>query len=212
MLAIGLRWRNLNRRQNRPRQIKRERGAQQADHDRERQIEACAGAWQLGIVFNAFRGLGEAPAGDHDGNDADDDERKPGPIGEAFAMRGELALGQLRRRDFEEQIEPLDDKTEGHHRNGGAHPGQKGALVGGVVALTLDHGKPRHGGGESKAACSWPRSSAVATQRILLPVRRLEDRRGVGEPDAGVGVLKTGEKYAKFNIAAVNGLKYLRIK
>ena len=28
----------------------------------------------------------------------------------------------------------------------------------------------------------------------------------------GVGVLKTGEKYAKFNIAAVNGLKYLRIK
>jgi len=65
---------------------------------------------------------------------------------------------------------------------------------------------------ESKAACSWPRSSAVATQRILLPVRRLEDRRGVGEPHAGVGVLKTGEKYAKFNIAAVNGLKYLRIK
>jgi len=68
------------------------------------------------------------------------------------------------------------------------------------------------GNDESKAACSWPRSSAVATQRILLPVRRLEDRRGVGEPDAGVGVLKTGEKYAKFNIAAVNGLKYLRIK
>jgi hypothetical protein len=67
------------------------------------------------------------------------------------------------------------------------------------------------GNDESKAACSWPRSSAVATQRILLPVRRLEDRRGVGEPDAGVGVLKTGEKYAKFNIPAVNGLKYLRI-
>src|SRR6516225_12262208 len=139
MLAIGLRWRNLNRRQNRPRQTKRERGAQQADHDRERQIEACAGAWQLGIAFNAFRGLGEAPAGDHDGNDADDDESKPGPIGEAFAMRGKLALGQLRRRDFEEQIEPLDDKTEGHHRDGGADPGEKGALVGGVVAVALDH-------------------------------------------------------------------------
>ena len=54
-------------------------------------------------------------------------------------MRAELPLRHLRRDDLEKQIEALDHEAEGHHRDGGADPGEKGSLVGGVIAVTLDH-------------------------------------------------------------------------
>ena len=72
----------------------------QPDHDREREVKARAGARHFRIDLDVLGGLGKAQTGGHDGNDADDDECKPGPIGEAFAVRGELTLGQLRRRDL----------------------------------------------------------------------------------------------------------------
>ena len=77
--------------------------------------------------------------GNDDHGDADGDESKSGDVGEGLAMRAELPQRHLRRDDLEEQIEPLDDKAEGHHRDGGADPGEKGSLVGGVVAVALDH-------------------------------------------------------------------------
>ncbi len=54
-------------------------------------------------------------------------------------MAAELALRQLRRRHSHEQIESFDQKTKRHHRDRGAPPSVKGTLVGGVVAVALDH-------------------------------------------------------------------------
>ena len=50
-----------------------------------------------------------------------------------------LLLRHLRHREFQEQVEPLDQESEGHHRNGGADPGEKSSLVGGMVAVAFDH-------------------------------------------------------------------------
>src|SRR5262249_10968861 len=85
-------------------------------------------------------------------------------------MRGELALGKLRRRDFEKQIESLDDKTERHYRNRGAHPSEKGALVGGVVAVALDHGKPRRGGECFGRRAATGVAFIIITQRLTVGV------------------------------------------
>jgi len=60
-------------------------------------------------------------------------------MGESSAMGRDLSLRRCRRGVSEKQIESLDHETESHDRNAGAHPGKKGALVGGVIAVTLDH-------------------------------------------------------------------------
>jgi hypothetical protein len=41
---------------------------------------------------------------------------------------------------LQEEVEPFHQEAKGHDRNGGAHPGEKGAFVGGVVAESLLHG------------------------------------------------------------------------
>ena len=64
---------------------------------------------------------------------------RPAALANSCPCGAELPLRHLRRDDLQEQIEPLDHKAEGHHRDGGADPGEKGSLVGGVVAVTLDH-------------------------------------------------------------------------
>jgi hypothetical protein len=61
----------------------------------------------------------------------------------AAAVRRDLLLRRLRHSKFQEQVEPPDQEAERHYRNGGADPGEKGALVGGVVAVTFDHWMPR---------------------------------------------------------------------
>jgi hypothetical protein len=40
---------------------------------------------------------------------------------------------------MQEQIEALDEKSKRHHRNRRSYPGEKGALVGGVIGEILDH-------------------------------------------------------------------------
>jgi len=37
----------------------------------------------------------------------------------------------------QKKIEALDHEAESHDRNASAHPGEKGALVGGMIAVTL---------------------------------------------------------------------------
>src|SRR5205807_10592561 len=44
------------------------------------------------------------------------------------------------RRNLQEQVEFLHQEPERHDGNRGAHPGEKRALVGGVVAVSIDHG------------------------------------------------------------------------
>jgi hypothetical protein len=55
-------------------------------------------------------------------------------------VRRHPPLGELRRENFQEQIEPLDQEAESHDRNRGTDPSEKGSFVGGVVAVALDHG------------------------------------------------------------------------
>src|SRR5579871_5346669 len=52
-----------------------------------------------------------------------------------------LERGRARHRQHEE-VELLDDEAEGDDGNAGAHPGEESALIGGVVAIALDHDMP----------------------------------------------------------------------
>jgi hypothetical protein len=44
------------------------------------------------------------------------------------------------RRDLQEQIEFLYQEAERHDGDRRAHPGEERALVGGVIAVSFDHG------------------------------------------------------------------------
>jgi hypothetical protein len=59
-------------------------------------------------------------AGDH--RDAESNQR--------ICARAATAGGRPRTaRNLEKQVELLDNEAEGHHRDGGAHPGEEGMLV-----------------------------------------------------------------------------------
>src|SRR3984885_6413766 len=132
-------WRALKRRQHRARQIEKQRDAQEAHQHREPDIEALADARHLVVAVDVLGGAGKAQNRNDDHGDTNGDESEPGDIGEKLSMRTGLPLRNLRRHDLEKQIETLDHEAEGHHRDGGADPGEKGSLVGGVVTVTLDH-------------------------------------------------------------------------
>ena len=55
------------------------------------------------------------------------------------ATAGHGPVRDLHSQDAQEEVEFLDDKAEGHDRDSGANPGEKGPLIGGVVAVVLDH-------------------------------------------------------------------------
>src|SRR6478752_6761408 len=42
-----------------------------------------------------------------------------------------------------EQVELLDDESERDDGDAGAHPGEKGSLVGRMITIAADHGTPR---------------------------------------------------------------------
>src|SRR5205823_4550799 len=52
------------------------------------------------LAVDVSGGAGEAQPGNSDGEDADDDEGQARPVGKTFAMGSELALCQLRCRQF----------------------------------------------------------------------------------------------------------------
>src|SRR5262245_20752785 len=100
-------------------------------------------------------------------------------------MRGELAVGKLGRRDLQKQIEPFDQKAERHHRNRSANPGEKGALVGSVVTVALDHEKKpplrtikqkssRHAPPHFPTASRGRGKNPVTAARETLPAQRGE--------------------------------------
>ena len=51
--------------------------------------------------------------------------------------RRNLLLRDWWRSVSQKKIEALDHEAESHDRNAGAHPGEKGTLVGGMIAVTL---------------------------------------------------------------------------
>ncbi len=87
----------------------------------------------------SFGGPDKPNACDHDHRDADGNEGEARGVGKHLAVRRGLLLRHLRHREFQEQVEPLDQESECHHRNGGADPGEKSSLVGGMVAVAFDH-------------------------------------------------------------------------
>src|SRR6516164_5129551 len=54
-------------------------------------------------------------------------------------MWRDLLLRAWRRSVSQKKIEALDHEAESHDRNAGAHPGEKGTLVGGMIAVTFYH-------------------------------------------------------------------------
>lgn len=119
-------------------------GAQAADQPRQRDIETRAGARHLLLGVDVLSGPDEAEAGQRDHGHADGDEGEAGKICERLAVGAELPLRQLRCNGLEEQAEPLDDEAERHDRDRSADPGQEGPLIGGVVAVALDHRTARN--------------------------------------------------------------------
>jgi hypothetical protein len=58
-------------------------------------------------------------------------------------------------RNLEKQVELLDNEAEGHHRDGGAHPGEEGTLVCRMVCKISDHGE--EDGRKAAAVSNWRR-------------------------------------------------------
>ena len=90
------------------------------------------------LAVDASRSDEKPGSRDNDHDRAENDERQPGGVGKLLAGGGDAATGQCAQTSTE-QIEALDQKSKRHHRDRGAHPGEKGALVGGVIAEIPDH-------------------------------------------------------------------------
>jgi len=77
------------------------------------------------------------PAGNSDDGYTEYDEGKARQVGECSSVWRNLLLRDWWRSVSQKKIEALDHEAESHDRNAGAHPGEKGTLVGGMIAVTL---------------------------------------------------------------------------
>src|SRR5665213_710231 len=113
--------------------------AEQTQHGRQRHVEARAGGKVLAGAVDVPGGLEKADGGDANDGQAHEDQHQAGPAAEAPGRRRLAAADHRDGGVFQEQVELLDHEAEGHDRDGGAHPGQERALVGGVIGEVADH-------------------------------------------------------------------------
>ena len=120
-------------------EIGEERPAEQQEQRHQREVGALAGAAaRLGGV-DVLRGLAEAQRGERDHRRAHDDQQQPGDVADQLVPAEHQLGAGLGAREAQEQVELGDDKAERHDRDARPHPGEKGALVRGMVAVAFDH-------------------------------------------------------------------------
>src|SRR5262249_2427668 len=82
----------------------------------------------------------EANRSDYGYGNAEQQKPQPRVATKPGSRELRCACTQLHRGNLQEQVEALQQESEGHYGNCGAHPGEEGSLVGGMIAIALDHG------------------------------------------------------------------------
>jgi hypothetical protein len=105
----------------------------------ERQIKSGARSRHWQRVVDLFGDLEKADPrnGDHAG--PHDDKRKTYEVRKLLAWDRKLATCQGGRRDLKKEVELFDQETERHDGDGGSHPSEECALIGGMIAKIPDH-------------------------------------------------------------------------
>src|SRR3984957_7430404 len=220
------------------RQIDEKRGAEDDEQCGEGQVEPFARAGQPLRTVDLPCGSAKTQQRQNDGRGAEPDKDQADDVAGELAGRRQGAPRQGLPCDLQEQIEALDQKAEGHHRDGGANPGEEGPLVGGVIAVVLYHHRPRvlvrrphrkrrfrlgsfptcrtnNAGKSCRSSLAPSRSgSEIVSRRAFMPSpgrrQRLSERKGRGAMAHGVFV--DGIWHSEWYDTSANGGRFVPVE